>query len=176
MLLAFDQHISIPILRDSWSQPDVRGHAIENRARASECCRHCLCVTFVKSVYILLNCRHRIVCRHLRVLLIYWLSTSLLLRRREISPEVSQTVISAEQGAEDRRIGKKDVTGAIAIRRHPQQHIELGIAFLGEWMRLQHIDWLARQHVDRVAIVSHSVVRQVHVKVESRDSVEKSLL
>ena len=66
----------------------------------------------------------------------------------KISPEISQAVIRAEQRAEDRRIGKKDVTGPIALRRHPEQHVELGIAFLDEWVRLRRIDGLTRQHVN----------------------------
>src|SRR5215213_12004166 len=93
----------------------------------------------------------------------------------KISPEISQAVIRTEERAEDSRICKKDVTGPIALWRHPEKHIELGIALLDEWMRLGPIDWLSRQNMDRVVTVSHGVVRQVHVKVESGDTVEKSL-
>ena len=83
-------------------------------------------------------------------------------------------MISAEERAEDSRIGKEDVPGPVALWRHPEKHIELGIALLDERMRLGPIDWLSRQNMDRVVTVSHGVVRQVHMKVESGDTVEKS--
>src|SRR6185436_1016171 len=60
MLLAFNQHVSIPILSSCWPLPQVWRHAVQDRPGHSESLRHHLCVTFVKAIDVLAYRRHRI--------------------------------------------------------------------------------------------------------------------
>src|SRR3954454_11012141 len=45
----------------------------------------------------------------------------------QIPPEVHQTVGSAKQSREDRRVRHQDVAGAGVLGRHPDEGVELGV-------------------------------------------------
>src|SRR5262245_39288249 len=90
----------------------------------------------------------------------------------DISPEVVQAFVRAEQSAEDRRVREEHVARAVTSRRHPEEHVELGVSRLGEWMRISHVYWLSRQHMNSRRVVGDRVMRQVHVKVKSCDSLK----
>src|SRR6185503_10496881 len=90
----------------------------------------------------------------------------LSLHCRDISPEISQAVVGAKQRAEDRGISEQNIAGAIAVGRHPEEHVEFGIALFEKRMRPRLIDWLFRQHAYRSVIRSDCVMRQVHVEIE----------
>src|SRR5436190_17149700 len=93
--------------------------------------------------------------------------------RSNVSPEVSQAVVGAKQGAEDRGICEKYIARTISIRRHPEKHIELGISRFRERMRLRHVDRLSGQDTDRPGVVGRQrIVWQMHMKVEGCDSLK----
>src|SRR5206468_1757855 len=92
---------------------------------------------------------------------------------RDVIPEALQALVATEQRREDRRVREKNVAGTFPRRRHPQEHVELAVPGLGEWMRMRHVDRLSRQHVDGARLVSrYGIVRQVRMEVESRYAVE----
>src|ERR1700730_2964656 len=60
MSLAFNQHISVPILRRCSPLPDVLGHPVKDRSRGSESRRHRRRITLVEGVDVVAHCCHRI--------------------------------------------------------------------------------------------------------------------
>src|SRR5262245_11972034 len=85
---------------------------------------------------------------------------------REIAPEVRETLRSAEQRREVRRVDEQDVAGALALRRHPEQRVELLVARRRERMRALEIDGLLSEHADATRVLRRdSVVRQMRVEV-----------
>src|SRR5712671_485122 len=89
---------------------------------------------------------------------------------REILPEVMQARIAAEQRRENRGVCEQDVAGALAVWRHPEEHVEFTVSRFGERMRLRHIDRLSSQYTDGFRIIrSDCILRQVHVKHERCD-------
>ena len=70
-----------------------------------------------------------------------------------------------------------DVAGALLIRRHPQQAIELRVAGGGEGMRTVGINGLARQQMHRLGVLGGQlIVRQVWMEIECRDVFEQTQL
>src|SRR4029453_7831291 len=59
MLLAFNQHVPVPILSGCRPVPYVGSHAIDNHSRNSENRRHCLNVPSVEPVHVPAHCVHR---------------------------------------------------------------------------------------------------------------------
>src|SRR5215475_1629348 len=97
--------------------------------------------------------------------------------QRDIPPEVFQTLRDTEQRGEVRRVHQYDVSGTSLLWRHPQQAVELRVACGGERVRTLHLDRLARQHVDRPALLcSDFVVRQVPMEAQGRDILEQPRL
>src|SRR4051794_34884632 len=60
MLLTFHQHIPVPILRGCRPLPQVRRHAVKNRTRGGKSRCHCLSVTLVEGMDVLVYRRQRI--------------------------------------------------------------------------------------------------------------------
>src|SRR5258708_32090946 len=75
-----------------------------------------------------------------------------LLRRDDVPPEGAQALVDAEQRAEDRGIRHEHIAGPITARRHPKEHVELGVASLRERMWLGPLMMLPAQHPDCVRI------------------------
>src|SRR5690348_16332473 len=72
---------------------------------------------------------------------------------RDIVPEALQALVATEQSGEDCRVCQQYVTDALTIRRHPEEHIEFSVSRLDERMRLGHVYWLPRQHMDGPRVV-----------------------
>ena len=61
-------------------------------------------------------------------------------------------------------------SGALLVRRHPQQAVEFLVARLGERMRPIEVDRLPREHMDSFAVLLRQrIVRQVRMKIEGGD-------
>src|SRR5260221_13490169 len=71
-----------------------------------------------------------------------------LLRRDDVPPEGAQALVDAEQRAEDRGIRHEHIAGPITARRHPKEHVELGVASLRERVWLWRINTRTAQHQD----------------------------
>ena len=97
--------------------------------------------------------------------------------QRQIAPEVRQTVRAAEKRGEIRGVDEHDVAGALLVRRHPEQAIELRVAGRSERVRPVEIDRLARQQMDRLGVLGGQlVVRQMRMEIERRDVLEQAQL
>src|SRR5262245_19418825 len=89
---------------------------------------------------------------------------------REIFPKVRQTRIAAEQRHENGGVCEQYVARAVATWWHPQEHVELFISSLNEWMRFRHVDRLPGQHSNASRVFrGDGIVWQVHVKDERCD-------
>src|SRR3954469_6702610 len=89
------------------------------------------------------------------------------LLRGDVLPEAFEALVASEQRREDRRVGQQDVAGPFALRRHPQEHVELAVSCLREWMRPRGINRLLRQQVNGARFGrGDRVVGQMRVKVE----------
>src|SRR5215208_5466691 len=86
---------------------------------------------------------------------------------REVVPKVVEAIRAAKQSGEYGQVRQQDMAGSRAGRRHPEEHVEFGIAGFGKWMWLRQIDRLPSQQADGVCVLSRQrVVRQVLVKIE----------
>ena len=99
----------------------------------------------------------------------------LVLLHRDVVPEAVKALVATKERREDRRVREENVSGSLAARRHPQEHVELAVPRLGVWMRVRHVDGLPSENADRVRILGrHCVVRQVRMEVETLDALEPS--
>jgi hypothetical protein len=97
------------------------------------------------------------------------------LHRCEVVPQVLQTVRATEQGGEVGGVDERDVARPLTGGRHPDQRVELGVAFRGEGVGSVRVDALTRQDPQLVTFGRRQfVVRQVGVEVERGDVVEQS--
>src|SRR5881409_3907358 len=95
--------------------------------------------------------------------------------RREISPEVLQTVRNTKQRCENKQNTAYDIAGTLVRRRHPEETIEFLVALFHEWMGTFEINWLARQQTDGICIgSSYFVMRKVRMKVEGGNTLEQA--
>ena len=68
------------------------------------------------------------------------------------------------------------MSSALLIWRHPEQTIELSVAGRRERVWTIEINGLASEHVHRLVFTCQLVVRQVWMKIQCRDVVEKTKL
>ena len=68
------------------------------------------------------------------------------------------------------------MSSALLIWRHPEQTIELSVAGRRERMWTIEVNGLASEHVHRLVFTCELVVRQVWMKIQRRDIVEKTKL
>src|SRR5881296_415266 len=95
--------------------------------------------------------------------------------RREISPEVLQTVRNTKQRCEDSLGSQYDNAGELVRWPHPKKTIEILFALFHEWMGTFEINWLARQQTDGICIgSSYFVMRKVRMKVEGGNTLEQA--
>src|SRR5215471_8770797 len=97
--------------------------------------------------------------------------------RREVAPEVLQTLRAPEESREVRQVDDQDVAGASALRRHPEEQVELLVARGREWVRTIRVDGLPRQHshIPRV-LPGQLVMGQVLVEAEIRNVLQEAAL
>src|SRR6185436_17739024 len=95
----------------------------------------------------------------------------------EICPEMLEALSPTEQSGEDRRVGQDDLAPAFSLGGHPNAGVELLVARIDERMGPVQIDRLAREDVDRLAVVAgERVVRQVLMEIERGHLVEQAQL
>src|SRR5262249_25342047 len=70
-----------------------------------------------------------------------------------ISPEMFEALVAAEQRAEDGGVRQQYIACTIAIRRHPEKHVEFAVARFDKRMRPRHVDRLFGQHVNRFCVL-----------------------
>src|SRR6516162_9789253 len=100
-----------------------------------------------------------------------------LFHQGHIAPEVFQTLGDSEKCGEVRRVHQYDVSGTFVFWRHPQQAVELRVARCGEGVRTLHLDRLARQHVDCLALLfGDLVVRKMPMEAQCGDVLEQPRL
>src|ERR1700704_2693893 len=99
------------------------------------------------------------------------------LHQRKVAPEVRDAVRDAEEHGEVRRVHHHDVTGALLVRRQPNQAVELRVAGFGERVRTLHINGLPGEHMHVLAgVLRQRVVRQVRMQAERVYVDEQSFL
>ena len=92
---------------------------------------------------------------------------------REVFPKSLQALCAAEQSAEYGGIGKQNIARPGTAWGHPRKRIELSVASLCERMWPGQVDGLAAQNMNAFAVFCcEGVVRQMHVEIEARDSVQ----
>src|SRR5215471_13615970 len=97
--------------------------------------------------------------------------------RREVAPEVLQTLRAPEEGREVRQVNEQDVAGASALRRHPEEQVELLVARGRERVGPIRVDGLPRQHSDVPGVLPGQLVMgQVLVEAEIRHLLQEAAL
>lgn len=94
---------------------------------------------------------------------------------RHVPPEVPKTIRAPKQRGEDGRIGERYVAAPAALRRYPEERIELSIPRGGEWMRPGQVDRLRGQNTNGIRIFCRQrVVRQMQMEVERSHSIQQT--
>src|SRR4051812_48058976 len=67
--------------------------------------------------------------------------------RRQVAPQVRETLGATEKSREVRGVDEQNVPGATILRRHPEKQVEFRVAGGGERMQAIRVDRLPRQHL-----------------------------
>src|SRR6185437_37103 len=94
--------------------------------------------------------------------------------RRNVLPEVLQTIGTTKQGGEVCGVNQKDLARPRFVRRHPKETVEFLVACGGERMWSIRIDRLPGEHIDFAAmLVGQCVMRQMRVEIERGNVVKE---